>query len=411
MKKHQLDNGLTVLLAENKAAPVVTIDMWVNTGAANEPAPINGVSHFLEHMLFKGTARYPAGQIDTVLEGVGGVTNAGTSEDYTHYYVTVPAPHFTTGLDVLADMIQNAILDAEELERERLVILEEYRRKQDNPMAYLFEELYEKSFESGPYTQTVLGTMDSIKAISRDAMRDYYHRYYAPRNVVVVVVGDVKAKSALAEIRRTFADFTRPHEPFDTNGKGPTIWRQGLEQVMPRDVNESYLGMSLPAPGTDDEDDVYAMKVLTTVLGTGRSARLERRIKEEQQLCVEIDADYSRMRYPSLFTVGATFRWEDYEQLKQAIEAELRDVAENGITARELAKAKRVITTGYHFSQETTSGQAGTLGYYYTITGTEQTALELIEKIQAVTRADVKRAARKYIKADEANWFVVKPKE
>lgn len=411
VEKHQLANGLTVLLVENTAAPVVTIDMWVNTGAANEPRPINGISHFLEHMLFKGTANYPAGVVDRVLEGVGGVTNAGTSEDYTHYYVTIPSAHFTTGLDVLADMIMNAAIDPEEMERERLVILEEYRRKQDNPMAYLFEELYEKSFESGPYTQTVLGTVDTIKSISRDEMTDYYHRYYAPRNVAVIIAGDIEPQKALAEVRRAFAGFTREHSPFDADGKGDTAWRKGVEQIMPRDVNESYLGLSLSAPGSSDEDDVYAMKILTAVLGSGRSSRLERRIKEEQQLCVEIDAEFSRMRHPSLFIIGATFTWDDYAALKAAIISELRAAADDGITKAELDKAKRLITTGYYFSQETTSGQAGSLGYAYTITGTEKSALEFVEKIQAVTRDDVKRVAQKYIRPDDANWFVVKPKD
>ncbi|GAB4316590.1 MAG: pitrilysin family protein [Candidatus Sumerlaeia bacterium] len=410
MQKTRLPNGLTVLMAENKAAPVVTIDVWVNTGAANEPREINGVSHFLEHMLFKGTSRYPLGQIDAVLEGVGGVVNAATSEDYTHYYVTVPAAHFTTGLDVLSDMIQNAVLDEEELERERLVILEEYRRKQDNPMASLFEDLYEKSFQSGPYSQTVLGSMETIRAITRQAMFEYYSRYYAPENMAVVIVGDVDPRRAMTEIERVFGDFSRPHRPVADHDV-PTIWQRGIEQIVSRDVNESYLGMSLPAPGGGDDDDVYAMKVLVTALGTGRSSRLERRIKEEQRLCVEIDADYSRMRYPSLFVVAATFRWEDYEKLKSAITRELQAVVDHGLTSRELAKAKRVLATGFYFNQETTSGQAGTFGYYYTVTGSEQTALEFVEKVQSVTSSDVRRVAQRYIRPDEANWFVIRPRE
>jgi predicted Zn-dependent peptidase len=175
MLQERLENGLTVIFKQvpNK---VVTLDVWVNTGSANEDDKLNGISHFLEHMMFKGTPKYGPGQLDKVIMSVGGVWNAGTSKDFTHYYVTVASPYFDRALDCISDMMQNALVDAAEFDKEKQVILEEYRRKQDSPYGVLFDELYETCFLSGPYKRSVLGSFESISALDRKDMYDYYER-------------------------------------------------------------------------------------------------------------------------------------------------------------------------------------------------------------------------------------------
>ena len=186
MQVHRLENGLTVIV-KNVPNKVVTLDAWINTGSANENDSLNGISHFLEHMMFKGTPRYGVGQLDQMIMNVGGVWNAGTSKDFTHYYVTVASPYFHTALDAISDMLQNALIDATEFDKERLVILEEYRRKQDDPSGVLFDELYELCYSEGPYRRSVIGTFESISKTTRDDMYDYYTRYYTPDNMVLML--------------------------------------------------------------------------------------------------------------------------------------------------------------------------------------------------------------------------------
>ncbi|HRU55475.1 MAG TPA: pitrilysin family protein, partial [Candidatus Sumerlaeia bacterium] len=186
MKKHTLKNGMTVLILENPDSKVVTLDVWINTGSAFEPKDINGVSHFLEHMLFKGTEKRAVGEIDREIEAVGGLWNAGTSLEFTHYYLTVAAPYFQIGADALADVIANSKLESAEVERERQVILEEYHRQQDDPDNYLMTMVYWNSFESSPSRWPVLGTPDTINAITPERLRQYYHERYTPANMALV---------------------------------------------------------------------------------------------------------------------------------------------------------------------------------------------------------------------------------
>lgn len=408
MHRFTLDNGLPVLIKPVKNK-VVTLDMWVNTGSANEAPRINGISHFLEHMLFKGTPRYGPGELDKIIMSVGGVWNAGTSKDFTHYYVTVASPYFKQALDCIADMIQHSLVDSKEFDQEKMVILEEYRRKQDNPFGLLYDELYETFYSEGPYKQSVLGSFESISDLKRDDMYDYYRRYYTADNMVFVVVGDIEPAECEAAIRRAFEGLNAASSPLP-DAPRQSAFAAGKLQRIQRDVNELYLGSAFPAPGIDKASEVIAMDLAMTMLGDGRSSRLYRALKEEKRLVNSVSAGFATHRYPGMTYLAATLSDGNVDTVISEATAIFRNLATQPPTAAELAKARRVIRNGMLFGMETNTGQSSTIGYYYTITGGTEFLDEYLARLDAITAEDVARVAQTYFTAEPTS-IVVEPKQ
>jgi zinc protease len=408
VNKFVLDNGLTVLIRESHASPVVTLDIWVNTGSINEPRQINGVSHFLEHMMFKGTETHKVGEIDRIVEGVGGMWNAGTSKDFTHYYLTVGSPHTDVGLDVLADVMMHSSLDPGELEKERKVILEEYYRKQDNPGALLYEKIYDIAYASSPLKQPVLGVPDSISTITRQQMFDYYHRYYTPDNMALVVAGDVDTQTLLNKIRSTFDGFDRRFTPY-TNPPIPEERNSGKLETISKEIKETYFALIFPGPSIQQPDDVYAMDLLLYVLGEGRSSRLQQEIKEKKRLVSTIGVTYPTHKLKGVFIVSATLKRENLDQTREAILAELEKARTKGVKRSELAKAKKLLTNVYYFSNETTAGQCASIGFYYTLSGDMAFEKNYLDNIRKQTVGDLRRVAKKYLRPDALDQVIIEP--
>lgn len=408
MKFVRLENGLAVAI-EQVPNKVVALDMWVNTGSANENEELNGISHFLEHMMFKGTPRYGVGDLDKTIMNVGGVWNAGTSKDFTHYYVTVAAPFFDQALDALSDMIKNSLIDEGEFEREKQVILEEWRRKQDNPWGLIFDELYDLCFERGPYRMSVLGTFETISALDRDRMFDYYERYYAPENMILMVVGDVNPEDVLPRVEAAFADFRRPVRPLNV-GERESRFRPAQQRVITRDVNETYMAVVHPAPAIGAPDEVLALDVAATLLGEGRSSRLHRRLREELRLVNTISAGAPTHRFESVFYVMATLERPNSEAAGSAIRDVLHSLADSPPSADEIAKARRILRNGFMFGMETNTGRSGLIGYYYTITGGTEFLDSYLERLDGVTPEAVSAAVKKYLTGDPG-VVIVEPVE
>jgi predicted Zn-dependent peptidase len=391
----RLDNGLPVI-AKTVRNKVVTLDCWVNTGSANEDHTDNGISHFLEHMMFKGTPRYATGDLDKIIMNVGGVWNAGTSKDFTHYYVTVASPFFDTALDAISDMIQHSLIEKAEFDREKLVILEEYRRKQDTPSGVLYDALYETAFSKSPYRQTVLGSFESISALERDQMYNYYERYYTPDNMVLLVIGDIDEKEAIAKVGNSFAQFSRKLQPIENLSRS-TSFARGNRATIAQDINETYLGMAFPAPSLSSRDEVFALDCASTILGDGRSSRLYQQVKEQSKTVNSISCGFPTHRYESLFYVFATLEKEKHVAAEQEIQGVCAGLAEKPPSADELAKAQRIISNDFHYSNETNTGQSGTIGYYYTLTGSTDFLETYVDCIRKVTPDQVSAVARKYL--------------
>ncbi|MCX8037273.1 MAG: insulinase family protein [Candidatus Sumerlaeia bacterium] len=406
----KLNNGMTVLIQENHANPIVTLDVWVNTGSMNELPEINGVSHFLEHMMFKGTEKRPAGKVDLDIESVGGETNAGTSKDFTHYYVTVASEYVTTGLDVLSDVIMNSTLAPDEVERERQVILEEFKRKQDAPFNSLYDIIHDLAFKSGPYKQSVLGTQESISQLTRAQLMDYYRRYYTPDNMVLVVVGDVKAETLIPEIQKYFGRYRRTAKPYELPEK-PTRWGGPARRIIEKDKRESYTVMAFPAPGMATPRETIIMDVLTGVLGNGRSSRLYQSLREKKQIVSSISANYELAKKPSLFLVFTTHEPKHFDDVCAAVLDEIRRVRTRRVGARELAKVKKMALNEYYFATETTNGHGFMLGVSYVLSGSEKYERTYLRELNRVSASDLLRVARRYLDPEKMVVATIQPKQ
>lgn len=410
VEKHVLKNGLTVLIRESHSSKIVTLDIWVNTGSMNEDENINGVSHFLEHMMFKGTKTRGVGEIDKVIESVGGYWNAGTSRDFTHYYLTVASNYFDVGLDVLSDVIQNSVIAKDEFERERMVVIEEYRRKQDNPPSLLWEDQFFNSFKTGPYKLSVLGTPESLNKLTAKRMRQYYEELYTPDNMTFIICGDVIPSEILPKIEKAFEKNNRKlnkNAVLDTK----TQWVGAINKEMQKSVGEVYLTVAYPAPSMNDFKEVCAMDLISTILIGGNSSKMYQNIKEKKQLVSTISSQFPTMKYNSIFSIFATCKPEKLDNAKKEILSEINNFVEKGPSRKELNKAKKIIINSYYFATETTSGQSEELGFYYTLTGDTDFSENYTKYIEEITIHDIKETARKYLNSDLANTYLIKPQK
>ncbi len=405
---HTLSNGLKVAILEMPGVGVATADVWINAGAANESGAVSGVSHFLEHMLFKGTDMHAPGEMDRIVEGVGGILNAGTSKDFTHYYMTVPAAEIHTAIDALGDAITTSTLATAEFEKERGVILEEISRKEDSPYGFLFEKLYETAFASGPYHHSVLGETSTIAAMTRDMMWAYYKKHYVPGNMLLVVAGDVDAQSVLQASELAFAR-SAASQPASNEGMPPFQWRSGADVTIPRDVREAYVAVAFPAPGIMQPESVYAADLLQAILSEGNAARLNRELKERLGLVSNIGASYPTHRHDSLFTIIATLDPERVGEYRESLMKELDRARDKKFDAATIRRAKKLLTNSHYFSKETTGGAAAAFGYYFTLTGSPEFEAKYIESVAAVTDDQVRDAARQIFDPQKAVWITLTP--
>jgi len=288
------------------------------------------------------------------------------------------------------------------------VILEEYYRKQDNPGALLYEKVYEIAYASSPLKQTVLGVPDSISAITREQMIDYYHRYYAPRNMLLIAVGDVSTRTLLEKIRSTFDGFDRQFAPYKAPPM-PEKRNSGNAETVSKEIKESYLALVFPAPGIREPDDVYAMDVLLYVLGEGRSSRLQQEIKEKKRLVSSIATTYPTHKHKGVFVVSATLKRHNLDAAKRAILAELEKLRTKGVKGNELAKAKKLLSNVYYFSNETAAGQSGSIGFYYTLTDDTSFERNYLANIQKQSARDLQRVAKKYLLPEALNQVIIEP--
>jgi len=404
-----LPGGLTVILAPRPGSGVVTVDTWVAVGSADEPPRISGVSHFLEHMLFKGTERYGVGEIDRLIEGVGGLINAGTSHDFTHYHVTVATPNFPTALHVISEIVQNAAIDENELNSERQVIIEEYSIKQDNPQGLLFEELYERAFLTGPYRLPVLGVPETLQATGRAEMLDYYQRHYCPERMALMIVGDIEPGPALEAARKAFDGFERPYRPL-VPSVPTTAYAVSGEHVIEKEVNETYGAIALPAPPLTDHDEAYGLDVLQFVLGGGHASLLYQEVKEKRRLANSIHMGYSSSRYPDLFYVYFSCDESKRAELEQAVYEQFDRVIQSPPPPEALHRARKLLANSHAFSLETTQGQSSSIGYFYTITGDIEFEKNYIEGVSRVTAEQVQDLARKWLATRDTTRMIIRPK-
>ena len=406
----KLDNGHSVVIQEVHDNPIVIIDTWIKTGSINETDENNGVAHFLEHLFFKGTSKHPAKEFDQILESKGAITNAATSKDYTHYYILIPSQYFELALDLHSDMLLNPLIPRKELEKERKVVIEEISKNNDKPITVLYKNMVQGFYKLHPYKRDVIGTKQVIETISREQILDFYNTWYTPQNMTTVVIGDVDTQKALDLIKTKFnkpANITEKKSTLKYKlDKKPSSQIESKEEM---NVETGYILIGFKGCHPMSNKDSYALDVLATILGEGKSSRLYKNIKEQKQLVHSISASHSSMRDDSIFYVSANYVTEDIERLKNAIFSEIEKLQKNEITNDEIQKAKNIIERDTFYSRESVSNIASAIGYTVTLTNDTSYYKNYLDNINKVTAEDLRRVSKEYLDIDSAVISVILP--
>ncbi len=394
-----LANGMRLIIQEHRAADVVALELWVGVGARDEAPPERGFSHLVEHMLFKGTEKLPRGFVDEEVEGAGGRSNAGTSYDYTYYYMLLPVRRASRGIEVLADMAFASAFDADEIVREREVVFEEVRLGEDNPSQSLSRRLHELVFEGHPYGAPVLGDPTALRNATRPTLRDYYKRHYVPENMALVVVGPVNPDEVRAAVARSFAAVPRagyvPRLP-----PPPPALDGARQRVVERPERQTFLGLAWAAPALG-HPDMFAVDLLAHILGGSRSSRLNQALRERARLVTSIGSGYSALARGGVLSVTTQLEPKDESRVETSILQEVRRVQEEGVTAEELERAVTASESQHEFSRETVEGLARAWGRAETVWSLEAER-RYLDGIRAVTREQIQEAARRYLGASYA---------
>lgn len=403
----KLDNGQNVIIQEVRNNPIVIIDTWIKTGSINENDKNNGISHFLEHLFFKGTQKYPVGTFDKILESKGASTNAATSKDYTHYYIKIPSEFFDLALELHSDMLLNPEIPQQELEKERKVVIEEIAKDELLPTNICYENLVKMLYSHHPYKRKVIGNRETIEQVSRAEILGYYDKFYSPDNMVTVVVGDVDTAETLDKIKKAFSVKNTPAPKFNYKKEQPLKEQKRMESF--EDIQAGYILIGFRGTAIDAKDS-YALDVLATVLGDGHSSVFYRKIKDEKQLATDISVYNSGMKDDGIFYIAANFVPEKYDALEKEIFKQIKEVQTRGITAEQLQLAKNIIERDTYYGRESISNIASQLGYVSVTTGGTAYYDNYLKNISKVTLKDVKAVADKYLQQNISAVSVVLPK-
>ena len=405
-KMFKLSNGQTVVIQEVRNNPIVTIDTWIKTGSIDEDDSNNGVAHFLEHLFFKGTKNHEPGEFDRILETKGAITNAATSKDFTHYYVTIPSKDFDLAMELHADMMMNPLIPRNELEKERKVVLEEINKDLTNPSRILYDNLNSMLYTNHPYKRKVIGKSEVIETITRDKILEFYNNNYSPSNMVTIVIGDVDTNYALERIKESFnAEFKKQMKTIYLKEEPLTKQAKKVEYIK---TESGY--MLIGFRGTPIEDkDAFALDVLATILGDGRSSVLYQVLKEKKRLAFSIDAGNSTFKDDGIFYISANFEPEKCKQVQDTIFAEIENIKKNGITDEQLNLAKNIIERETYYSRESITNIATEIGYTMALTNDIKFYDNYLDNIKNVSKADVKKVANKYLGINKSAVSILLP--
>ena len=405
-----LDNGLRVLLLEDHRSPIVSLQLWYRVGSRNEARGATGIAHFLEHLMFRGTPTNPPGAYARIVERNGGQDNAFTSQDVTSYYVDIAADRLDLMLALEADRMHNLTLDPKIVDSEREVVTEERRtRTEDDPGGALGEEVSALAFRAHPYGQPIVGWAVDLKRITREEIQAFYKAYYAPNNALLVAAGDFKAEAVLAKIKQAFGSIPRGPEPAKVLAVEPE--QNGERRLVvqrPAELPIVYVGFPVP---NQQSPDAAALDVLSVVLSGGRSSRLYRHLVYERQLALEAGGDYSYFSFdPNLFWFYATpLPGQTPETLEKELLGEMERLKKDPVGDDELKRAKNQIEAGFVFQDDSVHKRAALLARFELIGGFALKD-QYLDKIRAVSAADLQRVAQRYFAPEKKNVGILLPK-
>jgi len=398
-EQYKLANGLTVILAPDKVAPVVAVSVTYDVGSRNERVGRSGFAHLFEHMLFQGSENVGKGEHILLVQANGGSMNGSTNQDRTNYYETLPANQLELGLFLEADRMRSLDVSQENLDNQRAVVQEEKRQSYDNrPYGQVQENLLALAYQNFAYQHTTIGSMADLDAASVEDVRAFFKTYYAPNNAALAVVGDFDTAKAKAFIEKYFGPIARQPQPAPVDTTEPSMFggekRKTLDDPLAR--QPQYRSAYRTVSG--DHPDFYALSILGTILGGGRTSRLYDALVEKN-LSLGTGAGVGEGRGPSLFSVTASLPGTGYDldKVEGAIDAEIERIQTGGVTSEELTRAKTGERADAVRSYATALGKANSLSLYAIYFNDAGRVNTYLDKIEAVTADDVKRVAQKYL--------------
>lgn len=405
----RLSNGLTVIVDEDHSAPVAAMQYWVGAGSRTETDKQAGITHLIEHMIFKGTQKRKPGELAWEIESMGGSINAYTGPDYTVYHVTIASRFAWEGLEALTDAIQHASFDPLELDQEKKVVLEEIRMGEDRPQVRLQKALFAEVYKTHPYGRPVIGYPETVSSLTREDLLAYVKKLYVPGNITLILAGDLDAQEALDRVRKLWEEWERPLADLPQVKREPT--QEALRTVVLRqEVSEAHLRLVFPIPGAA-HPDVPALDVLAVILGDGESSRLEQRLRDQSGLVYSVGAESYTPLDPGLFVVHARLDSKNLDSALRLSLEEIQQVKSFGVSSKELDKARLQVEAALIRSRETMAGRARVLGQFLMLQGNIAKEKEYLEAIKKVSSEDLKRVAAKYLLGERLTVGLLLPQE
>jgi len=401
-KETTLDNGMRVIVREDHRAPVVVSQVWYKVGSSYEHDGITGISHVLEHMMFKGTDKHPAGEFSRIIAENGGRENAFTGTDYTAYFQQLEKSRLPVSVELEADRMRNLLLPPEEFAKEVKVVMEERRmRTEDNPDALTYEQFMATAFQVSPYHHPVIGWMTDLDNLKVADLRDWYQQWYAPNNATLVVVGDVKADDVFS-LAKTYFGVNKPStiEPPKPRIEPPQLGERRIVVKAPAELPSLIMGYRTPSLVTTDEPwKAYALEVLAGVLDGGESARFARELVRGQQIAAGASASYGLTdRLDTLFTLSATpANGHDIQTLENALRDQVKRLRDELVSKDELARIKAQVTAAKVYERDSVFYQAMQIGTLVTVGLDWREGDKYAERINAVTPEQVRAVAREFL--------------
>ena len=408
VRKEVLENGMTVLVQEMPSSEVLSIDAYIKTGSAVEGEYSGaGISHFIEHMLFKGTAKRPVGAIAKEVEALGGSINASTSFDYTIYTLNLPSDNFAQGLDIIADMVTNSVFDPAQVEKEREVIHGEMRLYNDRPDRRLSDLVFRNVYLRHPYRHPIIGYPSLFDGVTREGLYAYYKSRYIPNNIILSVAGPVHSREILPLIKEAFKDLKqRPYLERNTPQEPPQIAQRRFEDHFATPLirfSLAYQGVSIADP------DLYALDVLAMALGQGEGSRLYQDIYEKKKLVEEISVFNFTPQDKGMFAVEGVMSKDHLSAVLQAAVSVIEQVKRSGLDAKELEKTKRQVLSQFVFGNQTSSSLAYRAAVDEAMMGDPYFSKKYVDAVKKIGNEDIKRVARRYLTDDHLTITVLRP--
>lgn len=402
-KKHVLENGLTIIGEEIPYVKSISLGVWINAGSRIEDEEISGVSHFIEHMLFKGTKNRTSKQIASEIDNLGGQINAFTSKECTCYYVKLLDSHIDIGIDVLSDMILNSKFNEDDLDKERSVIIEELKMYEDSPEDLAYDLLTENIYKNDPLGMNIIGTEESLNRLNREKLLDYFNKYYVPNNSVIAISGNFNFDEIINKIEEKFKVWKKR----DVNVDIKKAEFKSCFLTKNKDIEQVNLAMSLEAVPLENDKEVYALAVINTVFGGSISSRLFQKIREEKGLVYSIYSSQSLYRKCGELGIFASMSNEHLKEVYESIIEEIKIMKKYYLTDQEIKESKEQLKGSYILGLESTSSRMMSIGRALLLNNKVESTDDILKSIDNVDRETVKIVIDKIFNLDKLGVCIV----